>query len=88
MEALTELVNVLENNPDCLIYYHNQGDFVIYKSKEAWQELENIPYGKEYREFARQITLFDGSDRDGFNGYIPLLVEALAITIGLECESA
>jgi hypothetical protein len=78
---IQELKKIIQDNPECLLYYHDNGAWVIYASRK---ELELAEQGEELSENA---ILYEGDDHSGLNGYVPPLVEAMCELLDIEVES-
>ena len=38
MKIINEIAQLIKENPNCVIYYHNQEDWVIYKNKYQFEK--------------------------------------------------
>ena len=71
-----QLIRIIRENPGWHLYYHDNGSWILYKSKpkegEDWESLE----------------LAEGNDWDMLNcGYLPFLVKVLADIAGITSDS-
>jgi len=79
-----KLLAILNNNPDCYIHYHDNGEWTIYQNKEEFDRIIREEYADE-RELEK-ITLYSGSDWEGFDYASPLVI-ALAASQGIIVDS-
>lgn len=74
---MRRLLEILESNPDCFIYYSDQNKFIVYKERPISQR----------EEYLQSITLVSGDDIQLGRGQVPALVVALATMIGIDVGS-
>ena len=86
MTEAKNVIKILKSNPSAYIYYHDQGAFVIYKSRKAIENLMSTEYGKNYDKKCREITLYEGEDNYG-DGYLNIWAEIAAILLKLEIDT-
>lgn len=73
----TKLLNILEKNQDCYIYFDSPLTFTIYKEKPKF------PLSEDYMNV---VTLYEGH-MDDKEGFAPNIVVELARCIGIDVES-
>jgi hypothetical protein len=78
---MNEITKVLRENPDCFIYYHDNGSWTIYRNQNCLDEVGDI-IGEE-----ADVILYEGDDYSMSDGYAPSLVIALAELVGIEVDS-
>lgn len=74
---INKIIKVIKNNPDCVIYYHNNQSWLIC-TKEEFEKAE-----KEERD-VHELISGDASDAEG---YAPDIVTALAKMLKINVES-
>lgn len=75
--TMRKLLQLLEANPDCFIYYKGKGKFIIFTERPTSQK----------EEYLSSITLYEGDDSLLSRGHVPTLVVALATMIGVDVGS-
>lgn len=79
MQLTLVIKKALEKYPAPLLYYHDNGSWILYKRK---------PTEKEYEDGnTASITLAEGSDSDFGDGYAPSIVIALCKNLGIKVDS-
>ena len=74
---INKIIKVIKNNPDCVIYYHNNQSWLIC-TKEEFKKAE-----KEERD-VEELLSGDASDSEG---YAPDIVTALAKMLKVTVKS-
>jgi hypothetical protein len=72
-----EIAEYLVSNPKAFIYYHDRGGWLIYPHK---------PRDVESGDFKLK-PVYEGDDYNNLNGYIPTLVEIMAIALKIRMYS-
>lgn len=84
--ALSKLAKLIQDNPKCFIYYTDNGEWTLYKSRKKFMDLERIEFGDDYGEAELANKLYDGDDYSG-SGYAGELVTALAELLNIKVDS-
>ena len=74
-----EIAEYLRNNPKAYIYYHGNGQWTIYPHKPKRIEAE----GDE----GKVKPMYEGNDFNNLNGYVPTLVEIMALAMKIRIYS-
>lgn len=88
MLTYQDVAKILKENPNCFIYYYDNGTCTIYESGEKYKQLVNMDYeDPNCDNFGKSITLLDVADSDDPNGYAPTIVRALASLLNIGVDS-
>ncbi len=79
---MNKILKVLRNNPNCFIYYNDNGSWSIYASEKEF----NKAMDEDFAENLKPLIEGDDFGVDGI-GYAPSIVVALAKLNGIGVDS-
>lgn len=77
MNIHKEIAEYLVSNPKAFIYYHSSGQWLIYPHR---------PRNYDTGDFELK-AVYEGNDYNNLNGYVPTLVEIMAMSLKLRIYS-
>jgi hypothetical protein len=85
-----DIEQILRKYPQSHIYYHDNGAWIIYQTRpmaeDEWLNFHPNASSEDYMKYEEALQVMSGDDNSG--GYVPELVEALSILLGMSTESA